>query len=719
MNTKPTTIQDILSENSIRIPKIQRDYAQGRSSLEIERIRNSFLSVLYDSLVKEEKPITLDFIYGDMKNGSLIPLDGQQRLTTLYLLYWYIAKHENVPASGYGFLKNFTYETRFTSERFCKYLVDLKVNFPLPENLSDFIRNQSWFAYDWEYDPTIQSVLVMLDTIHEKFRNESNIWNKLAEKRYISFYCLYLEKMGLTDDLYIKMNSRGKPLTEFEHFKAKFEESIQKVSIPLYDEIKNKIDREWTDLLWNASGGSLIDDKFMHYFRFISELLCFRQGVEYVNDDFLLIENLYSPESATAKDNINYFKSAMDCWLDVNLGSGIKDFFQGIFYSDAYESGKVNIFNTNNELNLFLSCCNTYTNNKAGGRRTFQLRDTLLLYAVIQYLISYKDKITPGEFTERIRIIRNLINNSEDEIREDRMKVLLDESDSIVSQGIISIESFGYNENQKRQEIEKQAWLLKNDNKRDSLFKLEDHSLLRGSIDIIGLEHPELFEKFILLFDNADYGLINRALLTFGDYSQSLGEGGWRNMFGRGNTWRELFTKSNRRGGFENTKEILWHLLSVLPGNNIETYLNSIIETYITDEKTEKTWCYYFVKYPCMNDGRSGMYCRCSGSGKLENTYEIIMMNTPYSLTGYHWDPFLYVLSKELSDIVIFGNYNDPLKIKSINASLKCFNNRWELILADGTKKEYYINQDLNNIDIEDRLDKAREIIKNIETQID
>ena len=34
--------------------------------------------------------------------------------------------------------------------------------------------------------------------------------------------------MGLNDDLYIKMNSRGKPLTEFENFKARFQGLIAK-----------------------------------------------------------------------------------------------------------------------------------------------------------------------------------------------------------------------------------------------------------------------------------------------------------------------------------------------------------------------------------------------------------------------------------------------------------------------------------------------------------
>ena len=42
----------------------------------------------------------------------------------------------------------------------------------------------------------------------------------------ISFHLLPIEQMGLSEDLYIKMNSRGKPLTPFENFKARFEQDI-------------------------------------------------------------------------------------------------------------------------------------------------------------------------------------------------------------------------------------------------------------------------------------------------------------------------------------------------------------------------------------------------------------------------------------------------------------------------------------------------------------
>jgi len=49
----------------------------------------------------------------------------------------------------------------------------------------------------------------------------SGLFNRLVddERPAITFELLPLEHFGLTDDLYIKMNARGKPLTSFETFK--------------------------------------------------------------------------------------------------------------------------------------------------------------------------------------------------------------------------------------------------------------------------------------------------------------------------------------------------------------------------------------------------------------------------------------------------------------------------------------------------------------------
>lgn len=107
VNVRPTRIV---------IPNVQRDFAQGRSTAEVSRIRKNFLDALAKAVTGTA--IKLDFIYGDLSgDGILTPLDGQQRLTTLFLLHWYAARRDNIPPPDWEFLKNFSYErpVRFPS----------------------------------------------------------------------------------------------------------------------------------------------------------------------------------------------------------------------------------------------------------------------------------------------------------------------------------------------------------------------------------------------------------------------------------------------------------------------------------------------------------------------------------------------------------------------------------------------------------------------------
>ncbi len=103
---------------------------------------------------------------------------------------------------------------------------------------SEWIKDQPWYLFLWRHDPTIQSMLVMLDAIHERFCDidATTAWTRLTdpENPAIWFLLLPLSELGTNsdddmrpEDLYIKMNSRGKPLTEFENFKAHFEQTIQ------------------------------------------------------------------------------------------------------------------------------------------------------------------------------------------------------------------------------------------------------------------------------------------------------------------------------------------------------------------------------------------------------------------------------------------------------------------------------------------------------------
>ena len=242
LNSATTFIGLLERCRRIEVPQIQRDYAQGRET-EFE-VRDGFLNALHTALavdiVQRATPMNLDFIYGSMEGEAdgayFLPLDGQQRLTTLLLLHWYLAwRDQQLPDFQArlwdGKHSRFSYKVRPSSSEFFDELVRFVPEYATGEYLSirNLMEDQPWFFLSWRLDPTIQSTLTMLDAIHARFNSSHGLYARLldATQPAITFQLLQLEKFGLSDDLYIKMNARGKPLTPFETFKARFEENLK------------------------------------------------------------------------------------------------------------------------------------------------------------------------------------------------------------------------------------------------------------------------------------------------------------------------------------------------------------------------------------------------------------------------------------------------------------------------------------------------------------
>lgn len=117
--SKETSFWQLLKESRIIIPIVQRDYAQGREGK--EHLRERFLTQLFSAL-KGQKPIVLDFVYGSREGNIMYPLDGQQRLTTLWLLHWYLSLCCGTLEEDGKILSNFSYVTRVSSRTFCEKL---------------------------------------------------------------------------------------------------------------------------------------------------------------------------------------------------------------------------------------------------------------------------------------------------------------------------------------------------------------------------------------------------------------------------------------------------------------------------------------------------------------------------------------------------------------------------------------------------------------------
>ena len=130
------------------------------------------------------------------------------------------------------------------------------------DNLTDIIRDSGWYVTPWDNDPNIRSCLVMLQTIHKTCNKKlvdkndgiSEFFNLLIGIDCpITFMWLQLDKsFGSDNQLYIRMNSRGKQLTDFENFKAELYEKILKSNGDKEKDFKKNIDGDWYSLFWNA-----------------------------------------------------------------------------------------------------------------------------------------------------------------------------------------------------------------------------------------------------------------------------------------------------------------------------------------------------------------------------------------------------------------------------------------------------------------------------------
>lgn len=295
-NNDKVSFWKLLNEKKIIIPIIQRDYAQGREGKEF--LRERFLGQLFDALKDNANPLVLDFVYGSVENNTLYPLDGQQRLTTLWLLHWYLALCAGTLSEDKKVLERFSYETRISSRTFCQKLCSVTQSYqPQTHGIATFVRNQTWFYSAYEQDPTIQSMLRMLNGTDISDSNKMDITDGIEEyciqaelteekakellKRLkgeaapIGFYLLNMEdkNMPLADDLYIKMNARGKVLTDFENFKVdllKYKLSDRDYLIPENDTSENSfsllLDTRWTDLFWPYRSAEYhIDEIYLNF----------------------------------------------------------------------------------------------------------------------------------------------------------------------------------------------------------------------------------------------------------------------------------------------------------------------------------------------------------------------------------------------------------------------------------------------------------------------
>ena len=723
---KRYTFIQFQKEHKIIIPKIQRDYAQGRKEKASDKKIKShdFIVKLIDVLAEKEPALNLDFIYGYTEiryDGKkfFIPLDGQQRLTTLWLLHWYLSPKAESMQDGVKFLtvnsdvkswlKDFTYETRKSSERFCEKLI----NEPLPEtkDIYDKIKEAPWFMTAWLNDPTVISMLNMLKTIQSIEFDKENAWKNLtaAESEKITFDYIDIKaaEFTLSDELYIKMNSRGKPLTKFENFKAQISEILtsfidetleykgKKISCREY--FSFRIDSVWTDLFWSfvktqykdddsnpgvvLDRGKLISNCFMNFFAYIAQMCYFKDNLDKDADSF----DLEKPDLNVFKNKENalFLIKALDFFYNISVkGSNhvdigrINTFFESIIQNsqndDLYYE-QVRFFD-DKTVNLFEKCL--IEERKENSGNTFMLRDRIILFSILSFM--FKNELTEvnNELRCFVRVIRNLLQAT-------RLKT------EITFYPDIRINFFGnywklfnqlletsnvYNrliENINREKIVITAETLANEIEKaqiikkfdidnlasipditKALFLLEDFKHFGGLIHNLepknNVDNLIAWSKFIREIWSCEDSSIAASLITCG-FSGFYNKGcalGRLLYFGNEKNWNTILASRKT----DNLATLIISLLNkygkIKLSNPVlapEEILEKIINSYL-ESLEEKNWQYYFCKY--RKYFLNGLNYFSWNNDKFE--HEILNSQSVSPLVANHINPYVKTVANKL-----------------------------------------------------------------------
>lgn len=408
MNQTYTLLSLCEAYQKIEIPIIQRNYVQGNN----ETIRHHFVKYLVDALI-QQSPVELDFVYGAERQDSqlidncapnncasqvgkvFIPLDGQQRLTTLWLLHGYLLALEQMNNTSdqlspeereaqCQLLARFVYETRQSAKDFCGYWlqeVTHRACSALVETPSKYLRNCAWFDPEWEKEGTVTAMLGMLDEVASKSKELQEV--PFTRLEHIRFYYLSIDKFGLSNELYIRMNARGEQLTSFEHFKSSFYKVIQQH--PKLPEIKRKMEYDWVDALWQyrPKDTHVTDHPFMKCLKFVTEVLHSKGYPKGTEDNIeIAYKNL---------DAVTYLEHTLDCVEQL----------KGIQYDNLlkdYDAKKT------------LSFQEILSQMLTDGLKTVSQR--ILLYTAIAYLQHHN---TIDDIVPLLRVVRNLSTNANKE----------------------------------------------------------------------------------------------------------------------------------------------------------------------------------------------------------------------------------------------------------------------------------------------------------------
>ena len=316
-----------MSKYNICIPIIQREYIQGCNDQRIINTTKEMIDDILEALKNKRDKVNLNIIYGYSENEVFYPIDGQQRLTLLYLIIYYCAIMGDELEDFKSNIKSFSYETKDTSKRFFEVIKkkaeDIKKILNSGKDVIQEMKSCLWFQVGWNNDVTINSVLSILKKLNEEINKEDAIkyYQKIKdiENPCIVFDICIESKKGAklnSSVSYISLNARGKMLEDFENVKS----LLEKIEHTLKNEksFSDQYDRKYIDVFYKSVDSSKkLEDK--------------TKEINQKSIAFLL--NSYNLVNSVFGDNTNR-----------NYVDGFEDYYEKLYFFDKENNCIMNIY---------------------------------------------------------------------------------------------------------------------------------------------------------------------------------------------------------------------------------------------------------------------------------------------------------------------------------------------------------------------------------------
>lgn len=611
-----------LLNNELIIPEIQRDYVWGNNEIVLRR----FLKNIFNNN-KKELDIGFFYAYKVYQNEEIYALiDGQQRITTLVLLYWYLGVDGNC-------IRNFKFKVRENCNNFLENLLKVKIDDIKKinvESISEKIKNCIWYLSIWDNDPTVKSMLKALDIIENEFNKITKEDIKSNIEKNIIFTCLTNDDRNVEKE-YISLNARGRELEKYEELKAILVEDMKDRNKWL-----EKWEKNWQDILWECKGVEADDTDNMW------------NAVLYWARDIFVIENNICKPNLEKENNKNK--------------KGEIDFdFELISIKDEYKNDLLKIFDwiipalkiINKNKDSFQKKCQFDDENKvidiytiiAGGKKdSYKLGNgqRALFYGLL-YLVKSKYNIknvesinSIGDLTinendeilEKIRVFRNLIQNSYIDSSNlknavESLKLLAEKTiDNNFNELLKNKKIKGIDLEQRYEEALKLDIFKQYPKHKDIILKIENDTLFNGKIKDI----------FILLLLPT-----NETISKIGNYIDDNSGDLLKNEY------------ENIIGVFDNSKiDKLF-------------YIHKDINTKVDDVDDNSTIWWELLPYDFYNENENNISC--------------IYYKNWNDLEYYKWKgklilSFLWYISKQ-KEINDFQIYHQEIILKKIKSNIK------------------------------------------------